>query len=77
MPVWTQIIRIPAGERVYIVNDTYDSIVTIMDQLKGGRVVQYRFEPFIPDASRPTSPSTMPSPRGEPPAGSQPYHQCH
>ena len=29
-----QIIRIPPGERVYIVNDTYDSIVTIMDQLK-------------------------------------------
>lgn len=26
-----QIIRIPPGERVYIVNDTYDSIVTIMD----------------------------------------------
>ena len=43
-----QIIRIPPGERVYIVNDTYDSIVTIMDQLKEAGVVQYRFEPFYP-----------------------------
>ena len=43
-----QIIRIPPGERVYIVNDTYDSIVTIMEQLKEAGVVQYRFEPFYP-----------------------------
>lgn len=43
-----QIIRIPPGEWVYIVNDTYDSIVTIMDQLKEAGVVQYRFEPYYP-----------------------------
>lgn len=43
-----QIIRIPPGERVYIVNDTYESIVTIMEQLKEAGVVQYRLEPFYP-----------------------------
>lgn len=43
-----QIIRIPPGERVYIVNDTYDSIVTIMEQLKEAGVVQYRLEPYYP-----------------------------
>lgn len=41
-----QIIRIPPDERVYIVNDTYDSVVTIIEQLKEAGVVQYRFEPF-------------------------------
>ena len=42
-----QIIRIPPGERVYIVNDTYDSIVTSWTSSRR-QVVQYRFEPFYP-----------------------------
>lgn len=43
-----QIIRIPPGERVYIVNDTCESIVTIIEQLENAGVIQYQFEPYYP-----------------------------
>ncbi len=43
-----QIIRIPPGETVYLVNDVYESIPTIIQQFRDAGITQYRFVPFYP-----------------------------
>lgn len=43
-----QIIRIPPNEAVYVVNDTYESILDIIEQLKDAGIVQYHFVPYYP-----------------------------
>lgn len=43
-----QIIRIPPDETVYVVNDTYESILSIIEQLKEAGIVQYHFVPHYP-----------------------------
>ena len=41
-----QIIRIPQGSSVYLVNDTRDSVLDILGQLKDAGITQYHFVPF-------------------------------
>lgn len=41
-----QIIRIPQGSSVYLVNDTQDSVLDILGQLKDAGITQYHFVPF-------------------------------
>ena len=43
-----QIIRIPPGERVYLVNDTAESIPTLIRQFREAGLTQYHFIPYYP-----------------------------
>ncbi len=43
-----QIIQIPPNERVYLVNDAYESIPPLMEQLKEAGITQYHFLPCYP-----------------------------
>ncbi|WP_367566701.1 sigma 54-interacting transcriptional regulator [Lacrimispora sp.] len=43
-----QIIQIPPNERVYLVNDTLESIPPLMEQLKEAGITQYHFLPCYP-----------------------------
>ena len=43
-----QIIRIPPGERVYLVNDTSESIPTLIRQFRAAGITQYQFIPYYP-----------------------------
>lgn len=43
-----QIIRIPPGERVYLVNDASESIPTIIRQFQDAGLTQYHFIPYYP-----------------------------
>lgn len=41
-----QIIRIPPGETVYLVNDVYESIPIIIQQIRDAGITQYHFVPY-------------------------------
>lgn len=43
-----QIIRIPPGERVYLVNDVGESIPTLIEQFREAGITQYQFIPYYP-----------------------------
>ncbi|WP_313153317.1 sigma 54-interacting transcriptional regulator [Lacrimispora sp.] len=43
-----QIIRIPPGERVYLVNDTFESIPILIQQFRDAGITQYQFIPYYP-----------------------------
>lgn len=43
-----QIIRIPPGETVYLVNDVYESIPIIIQQFREAGITQYNFVPYYP-----------------------------
>lgn len=43
-----QIIRIPPGERVYLVNDVCESIPILIEQFREAAITQYQFIPYYP-----------------------------
>ena len=45
-----QIIRIPPGERVYVVNDLFQSTLSIIRQFEEAGVTQYHFVPYSEDS---------------------------
>ena len=46
-----QLIRIPPMEKVYVVNDTLDSAIDIIEEFRESGLSQYQYIPWGPDSS--------------------------